>query len=295
MANSTHATRGRRGRTRIATKLPTTAPTPPAVRIVAQAPAPPRRSSAIAGPRTIHPAKVRFPIPKKTTDAQSHVRDVNSCQPSRSSVKNPGASVVSRAATRIRRRRSAQTKKLTASTASAMPGLASNDDRASERRAEHADDVPREPLEGVRLLEAVRADRLGDEADLGRKHEPEPEAVDGLERDDRADTAEPSEHARGGRRLRRALDDAGADENQVPGQAVGEDAAADHDERLDPLADGEDDAERGGRPDVEHREGERDPGHPVADRGDHRPGEEQAEVALPEGAEAVVERDRHGH
>ena len=184
-ANSTHATRGRRGRTRIATKLPTTAPTPPAVRIVAQAPAPPRRSTAIAGPRTFHPAKVRFPSPKKTTDAQSHVRDVNSCQPSRSSVKNPMASVVSRAATRIRRRRSAQR------------------------------------------------------------------------------------------------------------QAVGEDAAADHDERLNPLADGEDDAERGGRPDVEHREGERDPGHPVADRGDHRPGEEQAEVALPEGAEAVVERDRH--
>ena len=169
---------------RIATTLPTTAPTPPAVRIVAQAPAPPRRCSATAGPRTFQPAN-RLPIPKSTTEAQSHVRDVNSCQPSRSSVKNPMASVVSRAATRIRRRRSAQR------------------------------------------------------------------------------------------------------------QAVGEDAAADHDERLDPLADGEDDAERGGRPDVEHREGERDPGQPVADRGDHRPGEEQAEVALPEGAEAVVERDRH--
>ena len=234
-----------------------------------------------------------MPIPKKTTDAQSHVRRRELLPALPQLAKNPGAPVVPRAATRIRRRRSAHTKKLAASSGQCDPRAPSDDDRAPDRRAEHADDVPRQALERVRLLEAVRADRLGDEADLGREHQPEADAVDGLERDDRADAAEPSEHARGGRRLRRALDDAGADEHEVPRQAVGEDAAADHDERLDSLTNGEDDAERGGRADVEHGEGERDPGDTVADRGDHRPGEEQPEVALAEGAEAVVERDRH--
>ena len=50
----------------------------------------PSRSSAIAGPSTTQPANVRLRIPKKTTDAQSHVRAVNSCQPSRSSAEEPG-------------------------------------------------------------------------------------------------------------------------------------------------------------------------------------------------------------
>ena len=93
-----------------------------------------------------------------------------------------------------------------------------DDDRAPDRRAEHADDVPREALERVRLLEAVGADGLGNESHLGREHQPEPDAVRGLERDDRADATEPSEHARCGRRLSRPLDDARADEHEVPGR-----------------------------------------------------------------------------
>ena len=86
-AARTQATSGRRGRTRIATTPPSTAPTPPAVRITAHAPAPPRRSLAIAGPSTIQPANIRFPTPNSATDAQSQVREVNSCQPSRSSAR----------------------------------------------------------------------------------------------------------------------------------------------------------------------------------------------------------------
>ena len=220
---------------------------PPAVRIAAHAPAPPRRSSAIAGPSTFHPAKVRLPIPKKSTDAQSHVRDANSRQPSRSSAKKPGESVSSRGGTRMRRRMSAQTKKLTASSASAIPGLPSDHDDTADRRAEHADEVPGHPLQRVRLLEPLRADGLGHEPDLGRDHEPEAEAVDGLEDDDRLDPSGSREDARGGRGLGDSLDERGPDEHEVARQAVGEDAAADHDERLDALPNREHDAERGRR------------------------------------------------
>ena len=292
-ANSTHATSGRRGRTRIATTLPRMAPTPPAARIAAQAPAPPRRSSAIAGPRTFQPAKARFPIPKKH-DRRPQPRAGRELLPAFPQLdEEPGS------AGRVARGDADPAQQIRADEEARRvdgqgdPGAPGDDERTADRRPEHADDVPREALEGVRLLEAVGAHRLGDEADLGRQHQPEPDAVDGLERDDRADAAESAEHARRRRRLRRALDHGGADEYEVPRETVGEDTAADHDECLNTLANGEDDAERGGRADVEHREGERDPGDPVADRRDQRPGEEEAEVALPEGAEAVVEWDCH--
>ena len=35
-----------------------------------------------------------------------------------------------------------------------MPGAAGHDERAADRRAEHPDDVPRQALERVRLLQA---------------------------------------------------------------------------------------------------------------------------------------------
>ncbi len=49
---ATQATSGRTGRWRIAANPPATVPTPPTVRMTAQAPAPPSRSSAITGPST---------------------------------------------------------------------------------------------------------------------------------------------------------------------------------------------------------------------------------------------------
>ena len=49
------------------------------------------------------------------------------------------------------------------------------------RRAEDADEVPRQALERVGLLEPLVAHGLWDEADLCRDDEPEPEAVDGLQ------------------------------------------------------------------------------------------------------------------
>jgi hypothetical protein len=59
------------------------------------------------------------------------------------------------------------------------------------------------------------------------------------------------------------------------------------------LTDREHDAERGRGRDVEDGEREGDTGKAVADRRDHRPGEEQTEVALAQGAKALAQRHRH--
>ena len=235
-----------------------------------------------------------MPIPKKSTDAQSHVRDANSCQPSRSSREEAGRVGV------LSRRHAHATEDVGADEEAhgvereGGPGAPEDHHDTADRRAEHADEVARHPLQRVRLLEPLRADGLGHEPDLGRDDEPEAEAVDGLEDDDRLDPSGSREDARGGRRLGDSLDERGADEHEVAGQAVGEDAAADHDERLDALPNREHDAERGRRGDVEHREGERDPGDPVAGRRDRGRAEEQPEVALAERAEAFATRRGHG-
>ena len=166
--------------------------------------------------------------------------------------------------------------------------------RPAHGRAEHADHVPREPLEGVRLLEPLGAHDLRHQTDLRGKHETEAEAVDGLERDDRRDPTDVPEHADSRQRLRRPLHERRADEDEVARDPVGKDTTCDDDERLDPLPDREHEAERRGRGDVEHGERERDPCEPVADRGDRRAGEEQAEVSLPQRSEPLREGHRHG-
>ena len=73
---------------RIATRLPSIAPTPLAARMIAQAPAPPSSALAISGPSTVHePTQNMFEMPKMKTVDHSHVCDVNSRQPARSSWK----------------------------------------------------------------------------------------------------------------------------------------------------------------------------------------------------------------
>ena len=102
------------------------------------------------------------------------------------------------------------------------PRARDDDDHAPDRRPEHADHVPRHPLEGVRLLEPGRAHGLRDETDLRGQHQAEPDAVDGLERDDRPHPAGPGENAHSRCRLRSALDERGADEDEVPRDPVGQ-------------------------------------------------------------------------
>ncbi len=174
------------------------------------------------------------------------------------------------------------------------PGAAEDDHDASDCGAEDAYEISGHPLERVRLLEPVRRDRLRDEPDLRRDHEAQAEAVDRLEDHDCLDPARAREDAGGGCRLGNALDEGGPHEHEVARQTVGEDAAADHDEGLDALTDGEHDSERGRRRDVEHCERERDTGDPVAGGGDRRGAEEQPEVALAERAEAFAKRRGHG-
>ena len=99
--------------------------------------------------------------------------------------------------------------------------------------------------------------------------------------------------ARGGRRLGGALDERGPDEDEVARHSVGQHSSADHHEGLDALPDREHDTERGRGRHVEDREGERDPGDPVAGVVIVVP-EEQTEVALLERAEAFAKRRGHG-
>ena len=264
---------GRRGRIRIANAADDGAD---AARGEDRRPRPPRRA-ARPRPRAEHyPSGEReVPDAEQTTDAQSHVLDVNSCQPSRSSWTKPGDELASRAVTRMRRRRPAHTRKLTASIASATPGLGRRPP-LRHGRAEHADHVPRELLEGVRLLEPLGAHDLGHETDLRGKHETEAEAVDGLERDDRRDPTDMAEYGYSRQRLRdpvRATRPRGRGCADPVGQTPPDD-----DERLDPCL-----TAKTGRALAERCRARR-----TSDPRERSPivvivvGEEQAEVSLPQ-------------
>ena len=108
VAARTQTTSGRRGRIRIATTPPTTAPTPPAVRITAHGPARRARRRSQARAR---PTQRRRGLRTRTEHRGPEPRaELNSCQPSRSSWTKPSRAAPSRATrmrqSRRRRRRS---------------------------------------------------------------------------------------------------------------------------------------------------------------------------------------------
>jgi len=166
-------------------------------------------------------------------------------------------------------------------------GAAGDDERSADRRTEHEDEVAREALQRVCLLQSRWADGLGHETDLGRDHEAVPEAIGRLQRHQRKDGRIAREHQQRRQRLRSSLEQRGADEDVMARQSVRDDTAADEDGGADRLARSEDDAEVGRRAagKVEHREGEGDVGDGVPGRRDRRRGEEQAEGALDQRAE----------
>ena len=172
------------------------------------------------------------------------------------------------------------------------PGAPDHDQQAADRGPEDPRQVAAQPLERVGLLEPGRADGLGHETDLGGDDEPAADAVDPLQQDDRDDRAAACEDE--GRRsgLGGALQEGGAAHHEIPRQPIGEHAAPDEHERLGDLSDREHHSEIGRRADVEHGEGECDPGDPVADGRDHRPAEQQPEVPLREGTQ-VLPQPRH--
>ncbi len=103
------------------TTPPRTEPMPAAVRMVAQAPAPPRDSFATSGPSTKNGARtVAWKNAKLQTLAQTHVLERNSRHPARSSCRKLSrAAARARPAGRIRARNQALARNEPASTASA--------------------------------------------------------------------------------------------------------------------------------------------------------------------------------
>ena len=79
---------GLRGCSRTDVSPPTIAPNAPQVETIAQSRAPPRSSRAITGPSTMNAAKQKFVIAKPMIGARTHLRDVTSRSPSRSSCAN---------------------------------------------------------------------------------------------------------------------------------------------------------------------------------------------------------------
>ena len=174
-AATVQATSGRLGRSRIEMTLPTMAPTPPIATIVPHAPAPPSSAFATTGPRTIHAQNPRLPMPKRTVEAHSHVRAVNSCpacpqlveeallRDPVGSCRNPDAPQdhgADEEAHRIDAKR--------------CPGTPGDDESAAERGAEDAGQIATQPLQRVCLLQSLGTDRLGHEPDLGGNHEAGP-------------------------------------------------------------------------------------------------------------------------
>ena len=172
-------------------------------------------------------------------------------------------------------------------------GAAERDERAADRRPEDAEHVPRQPLQGIRLLQARWADRLWDETHLGRDDHSRPGAVHRLQRDDDAERRAAREDQSRRRGLRRALQQRRGHEHELAGQPVRQDAAEDEHDRKHRLADAEHDAEIRRRAEIEHRERQRDACELVTRRRDRGAGEEQPELALTERSEALAQRSPH--
>jgi hypothetical protein len=112
---------GKRGRSRIATRLPVTSPTAFAVRIAAQAGAPPMCCLATRGPRTFIAAKQPLTTANCPTSSQTHGRELNSRQPSRRSARIVDGAPRAAWATRIPISSAAEAANVAASKASAHP------------------------------------------------------------------------------------------------------------------------------------------------------------------------------
>ena len=132
------------------------APMPPTVRIAAQAPAPPRRSLATAGPRTCRNMKKTLPIPNSSTVDHSHVRAVNSRQPARSSCRKRWGCPPARGAMRIRASSAAHRKKDDDQPIPVV-SVAPNSSRYSRSRNAPSPSPSRLPTTGTRCTIVTRA------------------------------------------------------------------------------------------------------------------------------------------
>ena len=135
------------------------------------------------------------------------------------------------------------------------------------------------------------AHRVLDQPDPDRSREGVGNTERALDQRDVPDVGLAGEEQRRGRDLRGALHEVGADEDRPSRQPIGEDAAEqqEHDHR--DLAGQQDDAEIGGRPELEDGEGEGDDGHAAAELGHDVRAQVADEVALAE----HLERSRQSH
>jgi hypothetical protein len=112
------------------------------------------------------------------------------------------------------------------------------------------------------------------------------DAADGVERCEVPDLGGAVQDEGSGGELDDAVDDVGHDHHPVPGEAVGDHAAEEEERDLRDEPRGEDDPEVArGAGDVQHGERERDGRDRAAREGRQPAGEEQPELAVPEGRE----------
>ena len=109
-------------RTCSATKPPASDPTEKPTRITVQASAPPSDSFATTAPSTTKNDVNMFPNDAESTTTHTHVREENSCHPSRRSLRKDCGGSFTCGGRRSSERKNALNAKLAASTASAQPG-----------------------------------------------------------------------------------------------------------------------------------------------------------------------------
>ena len=216
---------------------------------------------------------------------QSHDRERNASQPSRSSrKKSRSGSVRSRDPEREEERRAGEVGGRVECERPARPDR--GDEDASCGRAEDQRPVAGEAKQRVRLLEQPGAHRLRDDS-LGRREEERGRrTAHHLECDQLPDLRSAGEDEHRDRRLRRPGERVGHDRDGGA-EPVGPDADEDEDD-LRQRAGGNDEPEiRRGATDVQHREGERDRRESAPEEGHRSPEEEQPEVPLGERAQAA--------
>ena len=242
--------------------------------------------------------KKTLPTPKRTTDDQSQVREVNSRQPSRSSWKKSRGPPTSRGGIAIRASRARRPRTRRRRCASAIPGLPATTIAPPSAGPSTKSRFLVRPRSAFACWRRSALTVCGHEPDLAPgSRTPSRRAVDDLERDKEPERRMAGEHEGRGRRLRRRP--GRATRRRARGCAAGGRRARRRTARSPRSRPGgrrgrsRDRAAFGPRQ-LEHGESERDPGDRVAERRDRRRREEQPVVAARPAGRAAREGNR-GH
>ena len=258
----------RRGLSQSIRRPPTTSPAASAPRMKPHAAAPPSSSRAMVGPSTyVAPLWAAFMNPNATTIVQSHVRELNSRQPSRSSASMllPSIRCAARQSDRAEKKRGGEVGGAVEGQRPA--GADRSDEHASGGRADDLGRAHREAEQRVRLLQHRRRHGLRDDPGRGGEEERGRPTGDELQHDEVPELGGVGQEQRRDGQLREPADDVRAHHHELAREPVRHDPPDEQEDHLRDHSRREHDPERG------RRAGQVEDGERERDRSDRAPEE----------------------